>query len=173
MAELPSGLGPSGAPGGPEDFGQESSVKEFMPRTLSMEENINRQLDRISYLRSMGHPWGEAVYQLRDMIVGLEDDEFFDGIPEGVREDMKKMTKKQREKVLDKYKEQGWDGYPIRAYKASSGRIVYKPTSENLSAALRIVMRLLARQNIVWRSKRVSKLTEWKSGESNESPAED
>ena len=165
MAELPPELGPAGGP--PEAFGQASSDQRFAPRNITMEDAIARQLDRIAFLRSTGQEWSEAVYQLRDMIVGLEDDEFWDGIPEHVRnsKEFRSLTGKALEREKAKWAVEGWNGYPVRAFKQKTpdGTIVpvYMPTSENLSCALRIIMRVLSRAGIVWRTRRVSTLKKW------------
>lgn len=165
MADLPPELGPAG---GPEQFGQASSEQKFAPRNITMEDAIARQLDRIAFLRSTGQEWAEAVYQLRDMVVGLEDDEFWDGIPDAERKDIQKLPYLKREKVKQEYAVEGWNGYPVRAFRGPGGVPVYMPTSENLSCALRIVMRLLSRKGIAWRTRRISKLQKWKSGEGEE-----
>lgn len=169
MADLPPELGPAG---GPEAYGQASSDQKFAPRNITMEDAIARQLDRIAFLRSTGQEWAEAVYQLRDMVVGLEDEEFWDGIPKSERHRVKKLPEKEREKEEKKWSVEGWNGYPVRAFKGPGGVPVYMPTSENLSCALRIVMRLLARQGIAWRTRRVSTLKKW--GEKDEeTPVDD
>ena len=158
LGELPPDLGP---PGGPENFGQESSDQKFAPRNITMEDAIARQLDRIAFLRSTGQDWSEAVYQLRDMVVGLEDQEFWDGIPPDVRRKLKSMSEAERRRVTRTWEVEGWSGYPVRAIRGPNGEPVFMPTSENLSCALRIVMRLLARQGIAWRTRRVSHLVQW------------
>lgn len=158
MADLPPELGPAG---GPDAFGQASSESRFAPRNITMEDAIARQLDRIAFLRSTGQEWAEAVYQLRDMVVGLEDDEFWDGIPNSERSKIKKLPEKEREKEFKRWAVEGWNGYPVRAFRGPGGQPIYVPTSENLSCALRIVMRLLARQGIAWRTRRISKLEPW------------
>ncbi len=154
--DLPPELGPAGGP--PEAFGQASSESRFAPRNITMEDAIARQLDRIAFLRSMGNDWSEAVYQLRDMVVGLEDDEFWDGLPKEVRSTLKKLPKIEQAKVQKQWAVEGWNGYPVRAFRGPGGQAVYMPTSENLSCALRIIMRLLSRQGIAWRTRRISKL---------------
>lgn len=158
MSELPPELGPAS---GPEMYGQESSEQKFAPRNITMEDAIARQLDRIAFLRSTEQPWAEAVYQLRDMVVGLEDDEFWDGIPPHVRKSLTAMTEIARQVETKKWSVEGWNGYPVRAFKGPGGQPIFVPTNENLSCALRIVMRLLARQGIAWRTRRVSKLAQW------------
>lgn len=147
-----------------------------------MEDAISRQLDRIAFLRSTGQEWAEAVYQLRDMVVGLEDEEFWDGIPDRERSAVLKLTARQQERERAKWSVEGWNGYPVRAFpmtgpngqpvRDADGKIVpvYMPTSENLSCALRIVMRLLSRQGIAWRTRRVSKLSKWGQGGPEEPP---
>lgn len=163
------------------DFGQESSKEIFSPKTLTMEQAISVQMDRIAYLRSSGLEWAEAVYQLRDMVVGLEDDQFWDGMPEAIRKKVKELEhpskdevknlskedlykmKKRAKSFREEWSKHGWEGYPIRAYPGPDGEPIYMPTNENLSTALRIIMQLLSRQGIIWRTKRVSYLSEWKS----------
>lgn len=149
---LPSELGPMGTPEGMGTNGDDSSTP-FKMRTLSHEDNINRQLDRIAYLRSVGAPWAEAVYQLRDMVVGLEDEEFWDGIPQAVRTSLHDDPDVY-ERVAAEYAHDGWKGYPCRAIQGVDGRPIYRPTAENLSTALRIIMKLLARRGILWKRKR-------------------
>ena len=162
MAELPPELGPMP---GPDAFGQASSDQRFAPRTITMEDAIARQLDRIAFLRSTGQEWSEAVYQLRDMVVGLEDDEFWDGIPEDLRRGLDKKPRRQQEAIRKDCAVNGWDGYPVRAYRTGGGGVIFMPTSDQLSLALRIVMRLLARRGLAWRMRRTSKLEKYGGGE--------
>lgn len=127
-----------------------------------MEEAYSRQNDRIAYLRSIGQPWAEAVYELRDMLVGLEDEEFWDGIPPHVRKDLEAKSEDEREAIKETYSEHGWSTHRIRAFpiRNAAGEVVpvYRPTPENLSTALRIVRRLATRVGITWKRKRVSRL---------------
>lgn len=134
----------------------ESPDDELATRSLSMEDVLRRQIDRIAWLRSMGYEWGEAVQQLRDMVVGLEDDEFFDGVPLWRRKKFGNMEHDERMKVFAQYKHEGWDCVPVRAFRGTNGFPVYRPTPDNLSAQLRIILRLLARRKITWRVKRRS-----------------
>lgn len=143
-----------------------------------MEDAIARQIDRIAFLRSTGQPWDEAVYQLRDMVVGLEDEEFWDGIPEDVRKSLKKETDEwKRQEITKACAVEGWNGYPVRAFRSPSGQPIYMPTPENLSCAYRIVMRLLSRKGIAWRTRRISKLERLEGDEKDaqilELPAEE
>lgn len=144
---MPESLQPDS---GPEE--REGSGKVLKARSISHEENINRQLDRIAYLRSAGLPWAEAVFQLRDMVVGLEDEEFWTGIPEDAR-DRLPQAEEEREQVVEELGRNGWESMPMRAIEAPDGRTVYRPTKAQLSRALRIIMRLLARKGILWRTK--------------------
>lgn len=146
---LPPNLFPA-PPAGTEDH--------FNPRPISLEEAFGRQNDRLGYLRSMGLPWAEAVFQLRDLLVGLEDEEFWDGIPDSRRKAMQKMTEAEAEKERQLWAVEGWNGYPCRAVPGPQGRPIFKPTPENLSHAYQIVMRLAARRSLTWRTKRVSSL---------------
>lgn len=136
----------------------ESGDLRFLPRPITMEEAVGRQIDRISYLRSIGHPWSEAVFMLRDMIVGLEDDEFWDGIPAHARGKWTKAEGGEKATIAKQWAPEGWTGVPFRAYRLPDGGVVFRPTSENLSSALRIIMRLLARRGIAWRTRRRSDL---------------
>jgi hypothetical protein len=144
---LPRDLLPDGSP---ED--------QFAPRPISLEEAFSRQNDRIGYLRSTGLPWAEAVYQLRDLLVGIEDDEFWDGIPATERSRLPKLTEEEAERARQRWAEEGWLGYPCRAIRGPSGQPVFRPTADNLSHAYRIIMRLAARRGLSWRTKRISKL---------------
>lgn len=116
-----------------------------------MEDAIRHQVDNIAYLRSFGLPWAEAVYQLRDMVVGLEDEEFWDGIPQPLRDDT-------TDELREKYARYGWDGVPCRAFEGPGGEPMYRPTPEDLSEQLRIIMRLLYRRGITWKRLRTSRL---------------
>ena len=152
-APLPSALGASGLP----DWEDQLNI-----RPISMEEAFARQNDRIAYLRSIGSPWAEAVYELRDLLVGLEDREFWDGIPEDEREKIQNLPLEKREIENLKFSPEGWLTHKVRAFPARGpgGTVVpvYRPTSENLSQELRIVRRLANRRGITWRTKRVSRL---------------
>jgi hypothetical protein len=95
------------------------------------------------------------------MVVGLEDEEFWDGIPREHRARIKKLPQKERELEEARWALEGWNGYPVRAVRGPGGQAIFLPTSENLSCALRIVMRLLTRQGMMWRMRRISKLEPW------------
>lgn len=153
----------------PRDLTPELGTSEdhFAPRPISMEEAFGRQNDRIGYLRSVGLPWAEAVYQLRDLLVGIEDEEFWDGIPPEERAKLAKLPPLEQEQVAKRFAAEGWSGYPCRAVQVAveqpdgSTKWVthYTPTPENLSHAYRIVMRLAARRGLSWRTRRVSRLS--------------
>lgn len=118
------------------------------PRQIGFEEAISRQLDRIAYLRSMGHPWGEAVQQMRDMIVGLEDEQFWDGIPPKAREQIASMDPDAQERAKRPFLEDGWSTHSVRAYRSPRGPS-FRPTAVELSNELRIIMRLLDRRGMI------------------------
>lgn len=136
---------------------------ELSVRPVSAEEAFSRQNDRIAYLRSYGEDWEEAVNELRDQLEGLEDAEFWDGIPPEVREGLDDLTVKEREEVVDHYAERGWLTMRVRAYpgrKADGSpdweRPIYVPTADQLSRRLRIIRALATRRGITWRTKRRS-----------------
>jgi hypothetical protein len=135
----------------------------FAPRPMSTEEALARQEERIAYLRSAGKPWAEAVYQLRDMLVGFEDDEFWDGVPPHLRGQLAALPEEQQERLRAQWAPEGWHGYHVRAIpvRDATGRIVpvYRPTAENLSHAYRILRRLMDRCGFVRKTRRVSRLT--------------
>lgn len=138
--------------------GDANPPQNFSPRPISMEDAFSRQNDRIGYLRSLGQPWAEAVYQLRDLLVGMEDDEFWDGIPKDERAKLAKAPPHVADQIRDRYAVEGWLGYPCRAVRGPGGQPIYLPTADNLSHAYRIIMRLAARRGLSWRTKNVSKL---------------
>ncbi len=182
MPELPPELGPSGPP---DAYGQDSSEERIAPRNITMEEAISRQLDRIAYLRSVGLPWSEALYQIRDMVVGLEDEEFWDGVPKEKREHLEKLQEElkkldprnpehwprrrrlneQIKEIREAHEEDGWETHSVEFYEKTladgSVKEVYKPSAQNLSTELRIIMRLLARAGVSWRVRRSSRLKPW------------
>lgn len=136
---------------------------ELSVRPVSAEEAFSRQNDRIAYLRSYGEDWEEAVNELRDQLEGLEDPEFWDGIPPDVRASLDDMTVKERDEVHEKYADRGWLTMKIRAFpgrKADGSpdweNPIYKPTADQLSRRLRIVRALATRRGITWRTKRRS-----------------
>lgn len=142
-------------------------VDRAMPKQLGYEDLISRQLDRIAYLRSMGHPWAEALYQLRDELVGLEDAEFWDGVPPKVRESLKGLDENARRKAVEPYRDLGWNTCPVRAIRGPRGPI-FRPTAEDLSRQLRILMRLLDRHKMLRKSRRESTVPkEWLGIESD------
>lgn len=135
-----------------------AGADQFNPRPIPVEEQFGRQNDRVGYLRSMGLPWAEAVFQLRDLLVGIEDDEFWDGIPKKVRDALPKMTKAKAAEAQAEWAPNGWDGITFRAVPGPGGRPLYRPTADELSHAYRIIMRLASRKGLTWRTKRISGL---------------
>lgn len=127
---------------------------------------IQRELDRIAYLRSLGHPWGSAVETLRDLAVGLEDEEFWDGLPPGIRGKVKALEKDpdnrkaihEAKRLREAYEHRGWNGVPIRAIPGPRGEPQWRPTAANLSDQLQIVLRLLDRHGLRWKTHRQSPL---------------
>jgi hypothetical protein len=115
------------------------------PRHLNIEGLIMNQIDRIGYLRSIGEEWDEPMFHLRDLIVGLEDSEFWDGIPAQVRG---KLTDAQKEE----YAQRGWDGLKIQIHTdPKTGSEILCPTPAELSLMFRLVMGLMARRGMSWR----------------------
>lgn len=136
------------------------SIDRPTPKQLNLEEAIMRQLDRIAYLRSMGHPWSEALYQLRDMMVGFEDPQFWDGIPPGERKRIESLNDAEAQKrACLAFKEEGWATHSVRAFRGARGP-VFRPTAEELSRELRMVMRLLDRQGMIKKTRKESRLPE-------------
>jgi hypothetical protein len=94
----------------------------------------------------------EPVFHLRDLIVGMEDDEFWNGIPMNLQESFKKGNLTENE--IMEYRKRGWDTIPIRIMRVKkNGKFekVASPTAIELSEMLRIIMALLARRGITWR----------------------
>jgi len=126
------------------------------PRSIGFEEAISRQLDRIAYLRSMGHPWSEAVYQMRDMVVGLEDEQFWDGVPANARAKIMLLDDPEvQEEALAEFAEQGWSTHSVRAYNGPRGPI-FRPSAVDLSKELRIILGLLDRKGMIRQTRRSS-----------------
>lgn len=120
------------------------------PRKLNIEGKIDNQLDRIGYLRSIGEDWTEPLFHLRDLVVGLEDDEFWNGVPERLEgQDLS-------EDELKEYHSRGWNGVEIdvELMEDSNGGLIEEPcpTPQQLSQMLRIIMALFARTGMSWRS---------------------
>lgn len=136
----------------------DASLTPLSPRSISMEDIIKNQVDRIGYLRSAGEPWDEAVQNLRDLVIGLEDDQFDDGIPDHVRKNLSTLTPAEQRAERERWAPHGWNGVPIRAYRRPDGTIRWAPTAQDLSNQYRIIMALLDRRGISWRRKRVSYL---------------
>lgn len=157
--QLPSGKG------GGEGFGE-----RVRHRPISLEEIIREQIHDIARLRSWGYPWAEAVFTLRDLVVGLEDEQFWDGIPPSARSRLKAARAagdvEEVERIREAYGRYGWDSCPVRAFEAGDGSVVYRPSPEDLSALLRIILRLLARRGVNWKRKRQTRFSPW--GESVE-----
>lgn len=140
------------------------------PKQLNLEEAIMRQLDRIAYLRSLGHPWSESLYQLRDMIVGFEDEQFWDGVPPNERARIKALADPDaQKKAAQPFSEAGWATHSVRAFRTPRGP-VFRPTAEELSRGLRMIMHLLDRQGMIKKTRRESRIPEeWVKGPSEAS----
>lgn len=136
------------------DEGDEDPFDKTRTGKIPIEEKLARQVDRIAYLRSASLPWGEAVFHLRDMVVGLEDDEFYDGIPNQEREKIKNGDHElTMEEARERYAEFGWDGFTMRTWEQADGTLVTDPSPADLSKAYRIIQRLLARKGLVYKRK--------------------
>lgn len=124
------------------------------PRHVSIEHLVLNQLDRIGYLRSVGKPWGEPMFHLRDLLVGLEDDEFWTGIPS--LENQTKLSDKNKAE----YAQRGWDNLEFDELIDDDGKQPGRPapTPEQLSLAMRILMGLLARRGMTWRRRNRDRL---------------
>lgn len=119
------------------------------PRKITIEQAVMHQVDRIGYLRSIGEEWAESLFHLRDLIVGMEDEEFWSGIPKGlIVED---------EEEREEYEKRGWNGIPVRMKRTQIGKKEFidepDPMPVELSQMLRIIMALLARRGMTWRRK--------------------
>lgn len=135
----------------PTSFGVKETV-ETNPRKITIEEAIARQLDRIAYQRSVGEDWSESVFALRDMIHGQEDAEFWTGLSEEDRTRLATMTPYEADLFRKKRAVHGWDGMPMNRTPAGE----WVPTTEQLSWALRIILKLLSRRGMTWRTRHSS-----------------
>lgn len=144
-------------------------------RPISLEEIIREQIHDIARLRSWGYPWAEAVFTLRDLVVGLEDQEFWDGLPDQARSKVRALAEsghqEKVQEIREAYARYGWSTCPIRAYELDDGTVVYRPSPEDLSALLRIILRLLARRGVNWKRKKQTRFSPW--GETIEEEDED
>lgn len=135
----------------------EASTVQPNPRSITIEDNVLHQIDRIGYLRSVGEDWKEPVFHLRDLIVGLEDDEFWDGIPMNLRKKQDKIS----EQDMKEYVDRGWRSIKVRMrIRLENGKEIESldPLPEELSKMLRIILALLARRNMTWRRRNVDEI---------------
>lgn len=134
--------------------GEATSVQPN-PRSITIEDNVLNQIDRIGYLRSIGEDWKEPVFHLRDLIVGLEDEEFWDGTPMNIRN--KTLSDDEKKEYADR----GWRTIKVRMrIKKVDGQVIESldPLPEELSKMLRIILALLARRNMTWRRRNVDEI---------------
>lgn len=128
------------------------------PRSISIEDNVLHQIDRIGYLRSIGEAWDEPVFHLRDICVGLEDEEFWDGIPKQVRERKNPPITDVEKKA---YNDRGWETMEVRMRVMKIGKHEMRfldPTASELSLMLRILMALLARRGMTWKRRTIDEI---------------
>lgn len=131
----------------------------LVTRPINAEQSFAMQNDRIAYLRSHGLPWAEAVYELRDQLEGLEDAEFWDGIPEAIRQSFESMTDHEQKEARKRFAERGWATHTVSAYRRVVNGVVvpvYRPSAAELSRELRIIRALATRQGIIWNRRRKS-----------------
>lgn len=152
-APMPEELAPSGGLVRADDGDEDDPLENIRHGHIPIEEKLARQVDRIAYLRSAGYPWGEAVLHLRDMVVGLEDEEFYDGIPDSERSKIQ-VGELGLAETREAYADYGWDTFSVRAYEATNGEYVLDPSPSDLSQAYRIIQRLLARKGLVYKRKK-------------------
>lgn len=139
-------------------MGDDDGLQNLTVGRISMEEAFSRQNDRILYLRSLGKPCTEAVMALMDMLAGLEDQEFYDGIPAKVRAELAKKPKEEQEALAEEYSTRGWNALPIRGLPGPGGRVIYRPTPDDLAAIYRLTLGLAHRLGLAWKQKRVAHL---------------
>lgn len=129
-----------------------------IPRQIDFEMGLARQLDRIAFRRSNGLPWDEALYHLRDSMVGYEDEQFWDGIPPKERKRIKALADvKARKEAAEAWAGQGWETMHVRAYRVGH-RVIFKPTGEQMSRQLRIVLQLIDRSGMRRKVRQQSRL---------------
>ena len=144
---------------------------------LHAEDIVRRQIDRIGYLRSVGMDWSEALLQLRDELVGLEDYEFKYGIPDRVMKHLVSCTDNPRWRQpdwpdvvpgacshvtpseLDRYMERGWETMTIDGTETEEGEQIFDPSPQDLARMNRILHGLMSRQGLMWRQRIHSKAT--------------
>lgn len=141
-------------------------------RNLSMGELVTRILDDIRYQRRMGLPWGPSVDYLRTVLVGLEDPEFWDGMPPRIRKQVQELEKsedasdrRQARRQRKQFLPRGWNGLQIRAVPGPDGRPRYRPTPDDLDAMLMVLLRLLARRKMTWKTRELSPLPDVRADE--------
>lgn len=136
----------------------EPNIIQPNPRGLTIEDAVMNQIDRIGFLRSLGKDWKEPLFHLRDILIGLEDNEFFNGIPMNLQDKQDKI----KAEHLETYRARSWDAIPVRmrSAKDEAGNIEewLDPTPIELSKMLQILMALLARRNMTWRRKNVDEI---------------
>lgn len=138
--------------------GDPDAVDQATPRQIGFEDSIATQIERIAFRRTLGLPWSEGLYQLRDMLVGFEDAEFWDGVPPDKRKEIMALPDPQaRRRAALPFKEFGWDTHSVRAFKSPQGP-VFRPTSEELSRELRMLIRLIDRNGMRRKTRRASRL---------------
>lgn len=137
----------------------EATTIQPNPRSITIEDNVLHQIDRIGYLRSIGQDWKEPVFHLRDILVGLEDEEFWNGIPMNLQSKKDKL----KEEDLKEYKERSWTDVPctMRSIKDDQGNVqeYLDPSAIELSKMLQILMALLARRGMTWRRRNVDEIS--------------
>lgn len=112
----------------PAGFGPIKTEEAAAPHRLHHEENINRQVQLCVYLRSTEQPWSEAVFGLRSLCIGLEDELFNDA----------------------------WRDWKCHA-KRVDGEIVWTPTNTDTANAFALLMELLSRWGMTFKKRVVSK----------------
>jgi hypothetical protein len=112
----------------PPGFGPIQTTEAVAPHRLRHEENINRQVQLCVYLRSIGEDSSEAVFALRSLCIGLEDEIF------------------QKE----------WKEFKCHAKKVD-GQVVWTPTNTDSAEAFAILMGLLSRWGMTFKKRIVSK----------------
>lgn len=112
----------------PPGFGPVLHEQQAAPRSLRHEENVNRQVQLCLFLRSTGQPWAEAMLSLRDCCIGLEDQAFLDA----------------------------WAKWPCHA-RLVDGVVVYEPTNEDAASGFQLIMGLLSRWGMTFKTRTISK----------------
>lgn len=138
----------------------EQPEERLAVKALQIMDHVHLTLNSIRECRRAGEYRGHLVDHLNQLLIGIRDDTFWDGLPEEAREKVHaleaagdKKAMHQARKIRELYWPMGWQGVSVRAIPNADGSARFLPTSQDIDQMEEILMQLLHRKGLLWKTR--------------------